>query len=90
MAVSAITRDEILQSTLFHIQLKRLEYIDNFPDSVADMFTKIVSEKGFSEFNKIKRRLYRISTSFFSINKENISKREFYQGLYQRLTRIAG
>lgn len=84
MAELCINRDEILQSTLFHIQIKRCQYIDDFPERVANVFSNIIDGKKIIPFDKIKRRLYRLDTSFFEIN-TTIQKREFYQGLYKRL-----
>ena len=85
MANVSIARDEILQNTLFHIQLNRLQYIDDFPDSVAATFDRIINDEGISKYDDMKRKLYRIKTNFFTINKDKISKREFFMGLYRRL-----
>ena len=84
MAELCINRDEILQSTLFHIQIKRCQYIDDFPERVATVFSNILQGKKLLPYDKIKRRLYRLNTSFFEINKA-IQKREFYHGLYKRI-----
>ena len=84
MAELAISRDEILQSTLFHIQIKRCQYIDDFPEKVANVFSNVVVGKKLLPYDKIKRKLYRLNTSFFEINK-SIQKREFFQGLYSRI-----
>ncbi len=79
-----ISRDEILQSTLFHIQIKRCQYIDDFPEIVTNVFSNVIKGKKLLPYEKIKRKLYRLNTSFFEINKA-IQKREFYQGLYKRI-----
>ncbi len=81
-----ITREDILRSTLFHIQLNQFQYIDNFPEKVADVIEKCIAERGITDFEKIKRRLYRISTSFFRINK--VKRREFYEGLFRRIKNL--
>ncbi|MFW9944976.1 MAG: hypothetical protein ACFFB7_08255, partial [Candidatus Sifarchaeia archaeon] len=36
---------------------------------------------------RLKRKLYRISTSFFDLNKR-IKKRDFFESLYQRIARV--
>ena len=87
MANVSIKKDEILQSTLFHIQMNRLQYIDDFPDSVAKTFDRIINDEGISKYDDMKRKLYRIKTNFFTINKDKISKRDFFLGLYRRIFR---
>ena len=87
MAELCIKRDEILQSTLFHIQIKRCQYIDDFPEIVTNIFSNIIDGKKIIPYDKIKRRLYRLNTSFFEINK-TMQKREFYQGLYKRIANM--
>lgn len=83
MTSGTISRHDILRSTLFHIQVKNCQYIDDFPESVASVFDEAVGKKGMKDYNEIKRKLYRIKTSFFKIN--SIKKRDFFQGLYRRL-----
>jgi len=78
-----ISRTEILRNTLFHIQIKQCQYIDDFPEAVTSIFDSAVERDGFREYEKVKRRLYRIKTNFFKIN--NIKKKEFFEGLYKRL-----
>ena len=86
MASQSISRDAIIQSTLFHIQLKQCQYIDDFPESVADVFEKNVYRGRLKKYQELKRKLYRISTSFFDVNK-GIKKRDFYESLYNRIKR---
>ena len=83
MATRNISRREILRSTLFHIQVKNCQYIDDFPEAVTSVFDGAVTKNGIRPFNDIKRRLYRIKTNFFRIN--TIKKRDFFQGLYDRI-----
>lgn len=78
-----ISRTDILQSTLFHIQIKQCQYIDNFPEKVADIVDSAVGKKRMKKYADIKNRLYRIKTNFFKIN--DIKKKDFFEGLYQRL-----
>ncbi len=87
MAEACLSKDEILKSTLFHIQLKQCQYIDDFPEKVSFIIEKTMDENGLLPYDKIKRRLYRIDTSFWEINKDKIKKRDFYLGLYERLER---
>ena len=68
MAEACLSKDEILRSTLFHIQLKQCQYIDDFPERVTDIFQSTVDENGLLPYDKIKRRLYRIDTSFWDRN----------------------
>jgi hypothetical protein len=88
MVIRSINKDKILQSTLFHIQLKQCQYIDNFPEAVANVFEKSVERGRLREYEKLKRRLYRISTSFFELNRKRIKKRDFFESLYQRIARV--
>lgn len=83
MASRNISRHDILRSTLFHIQSNRCQYIDDFPEAVASVFDEAVGKNGIKEYDEIKRKLYRIKTSFFKIN--NMKKREFFRGLYKKL-----
>ncbi|MHA1768923.1 MAG: hypothetical protein ACTSV3_03625 [Candidatus Thorarchaeota archaeon] len=83
MASRCISRQDILRSTLFHIQVKNCQYIDNFPEVVATVLDGAVTKNGIREYNEIKRKLYRIKTNFFKIN--SIKKRDFFKGLYQRI-----
>jgi hypothetical protein len=78
-----ITRTDILQSTLFHIQVKQCQYIDNFPEAVAIIMDTAVGKRKLKDYATVKRRLYRIRTNFFTINK--IKKKDFFEGLYARL-----
>ncbi|MFW9888770.1 MAG: hypothetical protein ACFFER_11330 [Candidatus Thorarchaeota archaeon] len=86
MASRSINRDAIIKSTLFHIQLKQCQYIDNFPEAVADVFEKNVFRGRLRKYQELKRKLYRISTSFFEVNK-GIKKKEFFESLYDRIRR---
>lgn len=86
MASRSINRDTIIQSTLFHIQLKQCQYIDDFPEAVADVFEKNVFRGRLRKYQELKRKLYRISTSFFDVNK-GIKKKDFYESLYNRIKR---
>lgn len=78
-----ISRNDILRNTLFHIQVKQCQYIDNFPEVVTSIFESSIERNGFKKYDVVKRRLYRIKTNFFKIN--NIKKNEFFEGLYTRL-----
>lgn len=50
---------------------------------MATVLDGAVTKNGIREYNEIKRKLYRIKTNFFKIN--SIKKRDFFQGLYQRI-----
>ncbi|MBN2228764.1 MAG: hypothetical protein JW779_04150 [Candidatus Thorarchaeota archaeon] len=80
-----ISRTDILQSTLFHIQIKQCQYIDNFPEAVTEVIDSVVGKKSIKEYEQVKRRLYRIKTNFFKINEGKIKKKDFFEGLYQRI-----
>jgi len=86
MASRSINRDSIIQSTLFHIQLKQCQYIDDFPEAVADVFEKNVYRGRLRKYQELKRKLYRISTSFFEVNK-GVKKKDFFESLYDRIKR---
>jgi len=83
MESKCITRTDILQSTLFHIQVKQCQYIDNFPEAVTTIIDTAVGKRKLKDYETVKRRLYRIRTNFFKINK--IKKKDFFEGLYARL-----
>ena len=83
MASRNISRQDILRSTLFHIQVKNCQYIDDFPEAVTSVLDGAVTKNGIKAYNEIKRKLYRIKTNFFKIN--TIKKRDFFHGLYQRI-----
>ncbi|MHA2424839.1 MAG: hypothetical protein ACXAEF_08630 [Candidatus Thorarchaeota archaeon] len=87
MAQVTVTHDDILRSTLFHIQLKQCQYIDNFPEKITEIFKSNYDGKKFKPYDHMKRRLYRIKTNFFDINGDKIQKRDFYLGLYARIKR---
>ncbi|TFH00109.1 hypothetical protein E4H12_00250 [Candidatus Thorarchaeota archaeon] len=78
-----ITRTDILQGTLFHIQVKQCQYIDNFPEAVATIIDTAVGKRKLKDYDTVKRRLYSIRTNFFIIN--HIKKKDFFEGLYTRL-----
>lgn len=80
-----ISKSDILQSTLFHIQIKQCQYIDNFPEAVTKIFDNAVGKKRIRKYSEIKDKLYRIKTNFFTINKGKIKKKDFFEGLYERL-----
>lgn len=80
-----ISRDDILRSTLFHIQLKQCQYIDNFPEKVTSIIDNAVGKKRMKKYSEIKNKLYRIKTNFFTINKGKIKKKDFFEGLYERI-----
>ncbi|MFW9966069.1 MAG: hypothetical protein ACFFEA_02870 [Candidatus Thorarchaeota archaeon] len=82
----SINRNAIIQSTLFHIQLQQCQYIDDFPEAVADVFEKNVYRGRLKKYQELKRKLYRIRTNFFEVNKD-IKKKEFYESLYNRIKR---
>lgn len=88
MRSASISREAILRSTLFHIQIKQCQYIDDFPENVTSVFHEMIKSKQMRDFEQVKKRLYRISTSFFAINKERVCKKEFYEGLYKRVSTI--
>jgi len=83
MESRCISRTEILRNTLFHIQIKQCQYIDDFPEAVASILDTAVEEDGMKEYESVKRRLYRIRTNFFKIN--DIKKKDFFEGLYTRI-----
>ncbi|MGY5859903.1 MAG: hypothetical protein RTU63_11090 [Candidatus Thorarchaeota archaeon] len=83
METKCISRTDILQSTLFHIQVKQCQYIDNFPEAVATIIDTAVGKRKLKDYETVKRRLYRIRTNFFKINE--IKKKDFFEGLYSRL-----
>lgn len=78
-----ISRTDILRSTLFYIQIKQCQYIDNFPEKVTTIIDTAVGKKRIRKYAEVKNRLYRIKTNFFKIN--NIKKKDFFEGLYQRI-----
>ncbi len=80
-----ISRKDILSSTLFHIQIKQCQYIDNFPEAVTTIIHNAVGKKKLKNYSEIKNKLYRIKTSFFTINKGKIRKKDFFEGLYERI-----
>lgn len=80
-----ISRDDILRSTLFHIQIKQCQYIDNFPEKVTSIIDNAVGKKRLKKYSEIKNKLYRIKTNFFTINKGKIKKKDFFEGLYERI-----
>jgi hypothetical protein len=79
-------RQHILQSTLFHIQINQCQYIDNFPEAVTSVLQDMIQKRKLRDFEVVKRKLYRINTSFFEINKEKIGKKDFFEGLYKRVS----
>jgi hypothetical protein len=83
METRCISRTDILQSTLFHIQVKQCQYIDNFPEAVTNIIDSAVGKKRLKSYDTVKRRLYRIKTNFFKINE--IKKKDFFEGLYSRI-----
>jgi hypothetical protein len=85
MANDHVSRSEILRNTLFHIQTKQCQYIDDFPEEVTSVIENAMDKKGFKDYEKVKRRLYRIKTNFFRINQGKTKKKEFFEGLYARL-----
>ncbi|MHA1906989.1 MAG: hypothetical protein ACW98Y_06830, partial [Candidatus Thorarchaeota archaeon] len=87
MAQVTANHDDILRSTLFHIQLKQCQYIDNFPEKITEIFQSSYDGKKIKPYDDMKRRLYRIKTNFFDINGDKIQKRDFYIGLYNRIKR---
>ena len=72
-----------MQSTLFHIQVKQCQYIDNFPEKVANIIDSAVGKRKLKDYETVKNRLYRIKTNFFKINE--IKKKDFFEGLYARI-----
>ncbi len=86
MTEAIISREDILRSTLFHIQMSRCQYIDDFPVEVTNILEKCIVKEGIEDFSKIRRKLYRINTSFFRINK--IEKRKFFDGLFRRIENL--
>ena len=83
VSTRCISRTDILQSTLFHIQIKQCQYIDNFPEKVVDIVDSVVGKKRIKKYVDVKNRLYRIKTNFFKIN--SIKKKDFFEGLYKRI-----
>lgn len=86
MEKASVMQEDILKSTLFHIQMKRCQYIDDFPETVASIFSSMCVGKRLKPYDDMKRKLYRINTNFFDINNK-IKKRDFYLGLYERIQR---
>jgi len=80
-----ISRADILRSTLFHIQIKQCQYIDNFPEKVTSIIDTAVGKKRLKQYSEIKNKLYRIKTNFFTINKGKVKKKDFFEGLYERI-----
>jgi hypothetical protein len=80
-----ISRAEILRNTLFHIQVKQCQYIDDFPEAVTTILDTAVGKRGINDYEQVKRRLYRIRTNFFKINEGKTKKKDFFEGLYQRI-----
>ncbi|MFW9833178.1 MAG: hypothetical protein ACFFEK_04230 [Candidatus Thorarchaeota archaeon] len=80
-----ISRNDILESTLFHIQIKQCQYIDNFPEAVTKVIDNAVGKKKIKKYCEIKNKLYRIKTSFFKINQGKVKKKDFFEGLYERI-----
>jgi hypothetical protein len=87
MAISTITQEDFLKSTLLHIQMKRCQYIDNFPETVASVFESMCKGNRLKPYDEVKGKLYKIKTSFFNINRNRVKKRDFYVGLYDRISR---
>lgn len=87
MSEPVVSRNEILQSTLFHIQLKQCQYIDDFPETVADIIDRSIKSNKLRRYDDVKRKLYRIKTSFFDINKNKVKKGDFFESLYNRIVR---
>jgi len=83
METRCISKTDILQSTLFHIQVKQCQYIDKFPEKVTTVIESAVGKRKLKDYDSVKRRLYRIKTNFFKINE--INKKEFFEGLYERI-----
>jgi len=52
-----ISRNDILQSTLFHIQIKQCQYIDNFPEKVTSIIDNAVGKKKLKKYRKPPRSL---------------------------------
>jgi hypothetical protein len=83
METRCISKTDILQSTLFHIQVKQCQYIDNFPEKVTRVIDSAVGKRKLKDYDSVKRKLYCIKTNFFKINE--IKKKDFFEGLYQRI-----
>ncbi len=83
MENKCISKTDILQSTLFHIQVKQCQYIDDFPEAITTIIDSAVGKLKLKGYETVKRRLYRIRTNFFKINE--IKKKDFFEGLYARL-----
>lgn len=80
-----ISRTDILRSTLFQIQIKECQYIDNFPEAVTSVFDNAAGKKNLKKYSEIKQKLYRIKTNFFAINKGKVKKKVFFEELYERI-----
>ncbi|MFW9956771.1 MAG: hypothetical protein ACFFCT_01760 [Candidatus Odinarchaeota archaeon] len=85
MEKRCISRTEILRNTLFHIQVKQCQYIDNFPEAVTTVLETAVGKRSIKDYQQVKRRLYGIKTNFFKINEGKTKKKDFFEGLYQRI-----
>jgi hypothetical protein len=85
MEKRCISRTEILRNTLFHIQVKQCQYIDDFPEAVATILDTAVEKRRIKDYKQVKNRLYRIKTNFFQINRGKTKKKDFFEGLYRRI-----
>ena len=85
METKCISKADILRSTLFQIQIKQCQYIDNFPEAVTSVFNNAAGKKNLKKYSEIKQKLYRIKTNFFTINKGKIKKKDFFEELYERI-----
>ncbi|MBS3795038.1 MAG: hypothetical protein KGY80_09085 [Candidatus Thorarchaeota archaeon] len=86
---AALEQSEILDGTLFHIQINRCQYIDSFPEKVANVFKENMNGHLVNDFKEIRDDLSEIETNFFKINKKRINEEEFYRTLYERITKRA-
>ncbi|NHI89917.1 MAG: hypothetical protein EAX87_10360 [Candidatus Thorarchaeota archaeon] len=85
MENKCISKADILRSTLFQIQIKQCQYIDNFPEAVTSVFDNAAGKKKLKKYSEIKQKLYRIKTNFFAINKGKVKKKIFFEELYERI-----
>jgi hypothetical protein len=85
MENKCISKADILRSTLFQIQIKECQYIDNFPEAVTSVFDNAAGKKNLKKYSEIKQKLYRIKTNFFAINKGKVKKKVFFEELYERI-----
>ena len=59
-------------------------------EAVAEVFNTSLELGDLEDYSRIRRKLYRVRTNFFDINKGRVDKRGFYRELYDRIVRLVG